>query len=186
MPKQTRAVLSIIVRRFDQEFEEEIGRSLARLQRAAAEQPGYLGEQNSLTRRADGCELVTVFVFDSRANLERWENSAARERHLAELDRHPQEITRHTRFDELARLLDPGAGISRIEIVAILIFWIVILGEALRHIADLVLPDALQPFWRNLLMISVNVVLISYAFLPWSSIALTRLKARFSQRGKRN
>ncbi|MHA6325493.1 hypothetical protein [Roseivivax sp. CAU 1753] len=149
--------------------------------------PGYLGEQNSLSEGETTCELVTVFAFDSRRNLERWERSTLRIQFLAELDRHPQESSKHTTFDDLARLLHPRSHVSKIEVVLILIFWIVVLGGLLDYLADIILPGAVPPMARSVLLISVNVILISYVFLPRTSMALTRLKMRLSaaRKGRR-
>ncbi|WP_226782946.1 antibiotic biosynthesis monooxygenase [Oceaniglobus trochenteri] len=181
MSKDAQPVLSVITRRFRPELAKDIRAALENLQKAAARQPGYLGEQNSLTQVDDGCELVTVFAFDSRANLLRWESSDVRKTFLAQLERHPQESVKHTTFDGLSFLLGPQASLRKIEIVAILIFWIFLSGMALGHLADLVLPTALPAPLRSLLLISVNVALISYVLLPWSSRVLTRVKARFSR-----
>lgn len=180
MSNQARPALSIIVRRFRHEFKDEIMQSLRELQKAAADQPGYLGDHNSLSEHHEYCELVNVFAFSSRTNLERWESSDLRNKYLAELDRHPQEATKHTHFDELAQLLSPTSQVSKIEIVIILIFWILVLGAFLGYLADYLLPAAFPPVWRSVLLISVNVILISYVFLPWSSNGLTKLKSRIA------
>ncbi|KGJ05134.1 Antibiotic biosynthesis monooxygenase (ABM) superfamily enzyme [Paracoccus halophilus] len=178
MPQDTRPVLSVAVRRFDRNFEQHIRKSLRQLQEAAAEQPGYLGEQNSVSHVEDHCELVTVFAFDSQTNLDNWENSELRNRLIAEIDRHPHESTKHTGFDDFSVLLHPQSKVTRIEIVLVLIFWIILLSGVLNRIADFVLPDSFPPALRYVLTISVNVGLISYIFLPWSSRMLTRLRDR--------
>lgn len=180
MPKDARPIVSIIIRRFRNEHEKEIMQSLRDLQSVAAKHPGYLGDQNHLSHDQEFCELVNVFAFDSDKNLKRWEASDARKKHLEVLDAYPHETTNHMKFDELAPLLGSTTQTSKIEIVAILIFWIVLIGAALGYLADLLLPDSIPPFARSVLLISVNVVLISYIFLPWSNIMLTRLKARLS------
>ena len=56
------------------------------------------------------------------------------------------------------------------------------IAEVLTLLAGYVLPDRFTGFWREVLLISVNVLLISYIFLPWSSRALTRLKSRLRAR----
>lgn len=175
-------VLSIIVRRFAPEQTHDIMRALDALQALANEQPGYLGDQNKLLEREDHVELINVFAFDSRQNLTAWEGSQARRRCLAELDRLPQQEMTLTRFDEFAELLVPRSAVGKIEIVVILIFWILALGALLGVIADRVLPATLPDFWRSALLISINVVLISYIFLPWSNRILTRLKTRLKAR----
>ena len=57
-----------------------------------------------------------------------------------------------------------------------------VIAELLTLLAGYVLPDRFTGFWREVLLISVNVLLISYIFLPWSSRALTRLKSRLRAR----
>lgn len=180
MSRDERPVLSIIVRRFALEYKDDIMHSLDQLQKAAADQKGYLGNHNSLSREDGGYQLVNVFAFNSRKNLERWEDSEVRKSFLAELDRHPQEATEPAQFDDFAQLLQPASKISKIEIVAILIFWIVVLGAFLGHLADFVLPENFPRTGRSVLLISVNVALISYIFLPWSSRWVTKLKARLA------
>lgn len=178
----TRPVLSVIVRRFMPDIEPDIREAFARLQRAAEDQPGYIGAQNSLSQRTEWCELVTVFAFDSRRNLDRWERSNRRKSLLAALDRHPQESSKHAGFDRLALLPHPASRIGKAETVAILIVWILSLGTVLGGIADHALPDTVPRLGRDAIVVSINVLLISYIFLPWSSVLLTRLKDRLSPR----
>ncbi|TDT75250.1 antibiotic biosynthesis monooxygenase (ABM) superfamily enzyme [Litoreibacter halocynthiae] len=180
MSHDARPVLSIIVRRFGHEFRDDIMQSLEQLQKAAANEEGYLGDHNSLSQQDDCYELVNVFSFDSRKNLERWESSDLRKECLADLDRHPQKVTRHPHVDEFSLLLSPKSRVSKIEIVVILIFWILVLGATLGFFADLLLPATFPAAVRSVLLISINVVLISYIFLPWSSSWLTRLKTRLA------
>lgn len=182
MPKEAHPVLSVIIRRFRKKHEDRIRQSLTRLQEAARGQPGFLGEQNSVSHADSYCELVTVFAFDSRKSLERWEGSDLRNRLIADLDRHPHESSKHTQFDDLSVLLHPQSRVSKIEIVLVLIFWILALGAVLDHVAGFLLPQGMPPVMRNMLLVSVNVVLISYVLLPWSSRCITRLKTRFFNR----
>ncbi|MCK0137477.1 hypothetical protein [Aliiroseovarius sp. F47248L] len=178
MAKLAKPVLSIIVRRFQFEQKEEIMLSLGQLQKAAGEYPGYLGDQNSLVEDDDNYELVNVFAFNSRENLKKWEESEQRRSLLADLDRHPQSFTRHENLDEITQLLHPTSSVSKFEIVLILIFWILVAGAALGMIADLILPTTFPPMWRSVFLVSVNVILISYFLLPWSSSLLGKMKAK--------
>ena len=143
--------------------------------------------QDSLSEGRNGCELVTVFSFDSRENLKRWENSQIREEVIQKLDRLSLDIPSHSKFDGLSLLVSPGVRISKIETVAILIFLILVVGGLLNVVADFLLPRSFGSLWRHILLVAVNVVLISYLFLPWSSKVLSRLKARLprSAKGKR-
>ena len=175
-------VLSIIVRRFHCDFKDDILRSLTQLQRAAADQTGYLGHHNSLSEDDECCELVNVFSFNSRKNLEKWENSDARNECLANLDQHPQTTTKHTDFDELAQILNPTRQIRKFEIVIILIFWILLLSAILDYLSGFLLPTTFPQVWKSTLLISVNVIIISYIFLPWTSNMLTKLKLRIAKR----
>lgn len=181
MLKEDRPLLSVIVRRFPQKLEHDIEQSVEKIQRAVANQPGFVGLQSSLSRKDGYCELVTVFAFDSGENLEKWKSSPIREGFAQELDKHSQDDVTHAQFGDLALLLQPKAQLSKIETVAILIFWILFLGDSLRYLADLLMPGTFAPFWRNALLVSVNVMLISYVFLPWSSMIVTRLKATISK-----
>ncbi len=186
MTSPSRAVLSVIVRRYALEFEDEIEQSVARLQKAVVKQPGFVDLQNSRTEGADDNELITVFTFDSQANLDLWNHCPVRRGFAAELDRHSSNTATYARFDDLALLQNPKAHLRKIEIVAILIFWIVLLGAGLGLLTDAILPVAIVPFWRNLMLVTVNVLLISYIFLPWSSMGVAKLKGWISaMTGKR-
>ena len=101
---------------------------------------------------------------------------------MARLDAISEAAPVQARFDDLSLLPGPKAQLRKIEVVAVLIFWIVVIAEVLTLLAGYVLPDRFTGFWREVLLISVNVLLISYIFLPWSSRALTRLKSRLRAR----
>lgn len=176
MPKPVPPVLSVIVRRFRREFADDIEPAIHHIQKAAAGQPGFIGLQNSITPKRDDCELVTVITFDTPANLEKWENSPARKRFVLELDNLSQDDATNTRFNGLSLLAHPTAQISKAETVLILIAWILVLSNLLPYPLDYLLPDLPAPFWRNVLLTTVIVVLISYVLLPVSSIVLTRFK----------
>ena len=177
MPKKERSLLSVIVRRFPQRLERKIEKSLGKTQNAMANQPGFVGLQSSLTHEDGYCELVTVFAFDSHDNLEKWKHSSVRDGLVKELDIYSHDSVTQVQFGDLALLLHPKAKLRKIETVAILFFWILLLGGSLRYLADLYLPGILAAHWRNALLVFVNVVLISYIFLPWSSMVVTGLKA---------
>lgn len=186
MSTEAGPVLSVIVRRFKPEYDDDIERAVRQIQQAVARQPGFAGVQNSLSRQEGCSELVTVFAFDSRESLDAWRRSDARNAFVQELDRWSQDSTSHTQFGELAQLLNPKAQLRKIEVVAILIFWILVSGSALKYVAALLLPEPALPVWRDLLLVVVNVVLISYVLLPWSSLALTRLKTRIARRAPKH
>ncbi len=173
-----RPALSVIVRRFHQEHSDDIERAIEDIQRSAADQSGFIDLQNSFTPKKNGCELVTVVTFDTPENLERWESSAVRKRLAKELDRLSHESSTRTRFLDVSLLAAPTARVSKMETVAILIGWILLLGSALSYPMDMVWPQDTAPFWRNAFQVLIIVTLISYLLLPVSSIVLTRLKAR--------
>ncbi|MBO1520127.1 hypothetical protein [Oceanisphaera pacifica] len=177
MSKEERPLLSVIVRRFPKKLMAKIERSLGKTQQAMANQPGFVGLQNSFSHHADYSELVTVFAFDSSESLNQWETSPLRNSFVTELDLYSQDSVTHAQFDDLALLLHPRAQLRKIETVAILIFWILLLGNILRYLADEYLPGLLAPHWRNSILVLINVVLISYVFLPWSSMIATKIKA---------
>ncbi|GJM41525.1 MAG: hypothetical protein DHS20C20_18070 [Ardenticatenaceae bacterium] len=181
MPNEARPLLSVIVRRFPQKLEHDIEQLVGKIQRAVANQPGFVGLQSSFSHEDSYCELVTVFAFDTEGNLERWKNSPIREGFARELDKHSQDSVTYAQFGNLALLLQPKAQLSKIETVVILIFWVLFLGELLRYLASFLMPGIFATFWQNVLLVSVNVMLISYVFLPWSSIIVTRLKATVSR-----
>jgi antibiotic biosynthesis monooxygenase (ABM) superfamily enzyme len=178
-------VLSVVVRRFGHESRDEVEDLAKRTHQAVSMQAGFLRLQNSLSSKGYGHELVTVYSFDTRENLEKWEKSPIRIDLVRELDRLTADELTHTKFDGLALLASPNARVRKLETVAVLIFWILVIGRLLGALADQTLPESFSPFWRDALIITINVLLISYLFLPWSSTLLTRLKARFPKFGKR-
>ncbi len=184
MTESANPVLSVVVRRFDHELRDDVEGLVKKTQQAVSLQVGFIRLQNSLSSKGNGHELVTVFSFDTRENLEKWEKSPVRLDLIGELDRLTSDDLTHTRFDGLALLASPKASVRKLETVAILIFWILVIGRILGVLADLSLPASIRPFWRDVLVITINVVLISYVFLPWSVTILTRLKARFSKFGR--
>lgn len=184
MSQNERPVLSVIVRRFRQEFADDIENSITSIQKAVADQPGFAGLQNSLTAKKDGCELVTIIAFDTQENREKWDSSPVRMHFVQELDRLSQDYATNTNFGDLTLLTHSAAGVKKGETIVMLIFWILVLSNLLSYPADLFLPDSLGPFWRSALLTSIIVILISYVLLPFSSIRLTRLKARFSRMGR--
>ncbi len=177
-------VLSVVVRRFEHEVRDDVENLVERIRQAVSLQTGFIRLQDSFSSKGSGYELVTVFSFDTRGNLEKWGNSPVRRDLVEELDQLTSDDLTHTRFDGLALLASPKARVGKGETVAILIFWILVIGSILGVLADLSLPDSIGPFWRDALIITINVLLISYVFLPWSSTMLTRLKARFSKSSK--
>lgn len=178
----TAPIVSVVVRRYRPEDEAAFMRVTARIGAEVASRPGFAGLQTKQSQRGDHVELVTVFAFDSRANMERWEGAETRQQLMRELDSLSLEGSSQTKFSELAVLTDPEAGLSRFEIVVILIFWILILAAALEELAALALPGAIDGFAREAGLISINVALISYLFLPVSSRIWARAKARWAAR----
>lgn len=162
-------IVSVIVRRYRPDQATDFLALSERIQAEVALRPGFSGLKTKLSERADHCEHVTIFAFDTRAQLQDWEGSPRRHDLMRALDKVSLEGVSHTRFGDLAVLSDPNSDLGKGEIVIILIFWIFLLGAALQWLADLILPAAIGGSWRSLLLISVNVVLISYLFLPWSS-----------------
>lgn len=181
MTEETQPVLSVIVRRYPLEAEEDVRALAAEIQAAVSARPGLAGVQNSLSRAGGYCELVSVFSFATRRQLAEWDASPARIALVARLDSGALDTPTRQEFGNLSLLLPPAARIRRGETIAILIFWILLLGHLLRWLAGL-LPVRVPDPWQNVLLVTLNVLLISYIFLPGSSIALTRLKARLARR----
>lgn len=178
MAQETRPVLSVIVRRFRREYAADIEASISRIQSASAQQPGFLALQNSITPKQDDFELVTILTFDTPENLEAWENSSLRKRYAEDLDKLSQDHATNTNFGDLAALVHPAARISKLETVLFLIAWILILNQLLTVPIDLLLPVAIGSFWQGTVQTTIIVTLISYVLLPFSSVVLSRLKAR--------
>lgn len=175
-------VLSVILRRYRPEVADQVEALAQEIGRAAARQPGFVDLQTSHAEHGGIRELITVFTFASEADLARWTDAPARRDLVAQIDAISESEPSQARFDELQLLQGRKAELSKIEVVAVLIFWIVVIAEVLTLLAGYVLPDRFTGFWREVLLISVNVLLISYIFLPWSSRALTRLKSRLRAR----
>ena len=184
MTAQTAPIVSVVVRRYRPEDEAAFMRVTERIGAEVARRPGFAGLQTKRTERGDLVELVTVYAFDQRANMQRWEEAEARHRLMGELDRLSVEDSSQTRFSGLSILTDPADGITTFETVVILIFWILILAVLLEELATLALPGWTGGFLRDAVLISVNVLLISYLFLPVSSRIWARAKALLTGRGR--
>lgn len=177
MSNASSPILSVIVRRYRTRNATAFNRVSDEIQKAVAVQPGFVRLQNERSDHRDVQQLVTVFAFETRDQLEAWEASDRRKSLMRELDKLSQDGSSHTRFGDLAVLGSRRSPITKAETVVILIFWIAVLGAALQGVAGVVLPDAVSGIWRHLLIVSVNVVLISYLFLPWTSCLWSRAKA---------
>lgn len=174
MGVSSRQVVTVVIRRLPPDAKPAVQQGIARLRVAARHYPGYLGAEDSyLPTTERHVDMVTIFSFDSRANLERWENAPERRRLIAEVDRHCLEVSDRAAFDGLSPLLPDTARISKPATVAVLI--VLILG--LGWLAELLLPPFAQP-WRTVLTVTINVILISYVFLPWSVRGLAALRKR--------
>ncbi|TNF17855.1 MAG: hypothetical protein EP318_20220 [Rhodobacteraceae bacterium] len=174
MPTTTPQAVTVIIRRVPLDARAEVQAAIARLRVAAHRFEGYQGAEDTyLPTTGRHVDLVTVFSFDTRENLRRWESSEERKRVIADVDRLCLKVSDRASFDGLALLQPEGVKASKIETVAILIVLILILG----WLADMVLPPMPEP-WRTALSVTVNVCLISYLFLPWSIRGLVALKKK--------
>ena len=184
MTATTAPIVSVVVRRYRPEDETAFMQVAERIGAEVACRPGFAGLRTKRTERGDHVELVTVYAFDSQANVERWEAAEARRSLMRELDRLSVESSSQTRFSGLVILTDPADGITTFETVVILIFWILILAVLLEELATLALPGWTGGFMRDAVLISINVLLISYLFLPVSSRIWARAKARWTGRSR--
>jgi len=186
MPKQDTPLLSVIVRRFNQHQEVQLQQAINNIQKEVSQQAGFVGLQNSFSHSKNYCELVTVFTFDSEESLENWKRSSTRQAFVERLDKYSHGDVTHAQFDNLGLLLPEKAQLRKIEMIVILIFWILLLGAGLRHLTNTLIPGILNPFIQNALLISTSVLLISYFFLPWSSLQIIKLKAHLSTKNHQN
>lgn len=174
LPATTPQVVTVVLRRVALDAKPEVQAAIDRLRAGARQFQGYQGAEDTyLPATGSYVDLVTVFRFDTRENMQRWEASPERKLLIAEVDRHCLKVSERAAFDGLSLLLPDSVKISKFETVVILIVLILILG----WLADLLLPPMAQP-WRTVLSVSVNVCLISYLFLPWSIRGLVALKKR--------
>ena len=131
---------------------------------------GFVGAEDSFLPAGDYVDLITVFTFASREALEDWERDFKRKRLVEQLDSLCQRVSERATLDGLSVLAPDEVHVSKHETVLILIVLILVFG----WIADTTMPPMSEP-WRTLIAVTVNVCLVSYAFLPWS----LRLWARF-------
>ncbi len=123
--------------------------------------------------------MVTVVSFDSRENFEGWKNSPLRNDFVKELDVYTLADTNYANFEGLSLLASPKDGAAKIAIVAIIIFWILVLGGLLGFLANEFLPVTISAAWMNVFVVTINVTLISYFLLPWSLAFLENIKRGF-------
>lgn len=174
MGARSSQVVTVVIRRLPVTARPAVQAKMDRLRAAARQYPGYQGADDTYLPATDThVDLVTLFRFDCRKNLKRWEGAPERKRLIAEVDRQCLEISDRAAFDGLSLLLPDSVKVSKLETVVVLIALILALG----WLANMLLPPMAEP-WRTVLTVAVNVCLISYLFLPWSIRLLVAIRKR--------
>jgi antibiotic biosynthesis monooxygenase (ABM) superfamily enzyme len=131
--------------------------------------PGYLGTD---VQRPNGTDrtYVSIFRFDTADNLERFERSELRRRHLARVAPFIEGDAIWDRLTGLEVWFDPPPGTVaaapvRWKMVILLICVVFLLVEALTFLVGL-LPVPLPPPLRLLLIITAQVCLLTYVIMP--------------------
>lgn len=174
----TEPVTVVVKRQVKAGREPEYEAWLGRLLEAARPLPGYLGA--TVTRPAPGSrEYVSVFRFDSVANLEAFEQSALRRRALLEVVDLVEADARWQRLTGLELWFTPPPGTlmpqpSRFRMALVMIGVVYGLVLSIGTLVAVVLGPAPMAL-RLLVTITLEVFLMTYVLMP----RLTRALARF-------
>jgi antibiotic biosynthesis monooxygenase (ABM) superfamily enzyme len=131
--------------------------------------PGYLGTD---VQRPNGTDrtYVSIFRFDTPDNLERFERSELRRRHLARVAPFIEGDATWDRLTGLEVWFDPPPGTVapqpvRWKMAILLIAVVYLLVEALTFLVGL-LPVPLPPPLRLLMIIAAQVSLLTWVIMP--------------------
>ena len=148
-------------------------RAVHMLRDHAKEHGGFIDARDSLLPAGEFVDLVTVYTFTTKGELEDWERDPRRNGLLAQVDSLCVDVSERAAFDGISLLTADRIKVSRHETVVVLVVLILLLGA----LVDIALPPMAEP-WRTVVAVTVNVCLVSYLFLPWSLQLLVWLKDR--------
>lgn len=142
---------------------------LAELLRDAACLPGYLGTDVRRPTAPDRT-YVSIFRFDTLANLDAFERSDLRRTHLARVTPYVEADAVWDRTTGLEVWFDAPAGTvaaqpTRWKMALLLIGLVFVLVEGLRTIVGLIAPD-LSPPLALLVIVTAQVCLLTYVIMP--------------------
>jgi uncharacterized protein len=163
------SITTVVRRRVRQGQEAGFEAWLADLLRDAAALPGYLGTDVRRPTASDRT-YVSIFRFDTLANLEAFERSDMRRTHLTRVTPYVEADAIWDRVTGLEVWLDAPKGTvaaqpTRWKMALLLIGLVFVLVEGLRSIVGLIAPD-LSPRLALLVIVTAQVCLLTYVIMP--------------------
>jgi len=171
-------VTTIVSRRIKVGREADFEEWLASITNAAHQFPGYLGANVLRPTSKNQPEFVTIFRFDSYANLAQWENSEQRQNLLKqseELAEGEMQVQKISGLDFWFTPPTAQAPIAppRYKMAIVLTCVIFILSLVLAPVLAKLLM-ILPPLLRQFAIVALQVTLITYFILPFLTRSLSR------------
>ncbi len=173
-------VFLVIYRKFREQEMHAVNAALDQFEEALEDWPGFLGIHHIQSSPGDQAKLTTLVSFATLDDLIKWEQSDARSKIVAELSNYIEGSVVKNRLLDLDVLLVSTPTPKKWKTVLVLTFWVFVVGAILELIADFLSPNYPEEFSRYALLLTLNIILNSYFFLPKSMQFLHQLEKRFS------
>lgn len=163
--------VTVVVRRTVKDRQQQgYERWLSALLEEVRDFPGYLGTEVQRPLPPNRT-YISVFRFDTPENLERFEQSDLRRRHLAKIVPFIDSDANWDRLTGLEVWFSPPPGTVaaqpvRWRMVILIIATVFVLVEGLGALVGTVAPG-LPGIARTALIVSIQVLLLTYVLLPW-------------------
>lgn len=177
-------VFSVIIRKFREEETDAVNTALGHFEEALNAWPGFLGIRHNQSTSENHETLATVISFETLDDLIAWEQSNTRANIVEELSHYIQGEVVKNRLWDLEALLGNTPPPKKWKAVLVLTFWVFVVGAILGLIADFISPDFPTGFARYAVLLTINIILNSYFFLPKSMALLHRLEKKYISNAK--
>ncbi len=184
MPNKS-PVFSVIIRKFREEEMDAVNSALNHFEEALEAWPGFLGISHNQSSQENYGTLATVISFETLDDLIAWEQSNTRATIVEELSHYIEGAVVKNRLGDLETLLGNTPPPKKWKAVLVLTFWVFVVGAILGSIADLISPDYPTGFARYAVLLTINIILNSYIFLPKSMVLLHQLEKKYFSDAKK-
>jgi antibiotic biosynthesis monooxygenase (ABM) superfamily enzyme len=179
-PSPEGPVTVMVCRRIRRGRESEYEAWLKGINKAAAGFSGFLGVNVIRPSARTGRDYVSIFRFDSYANLRAWQDSKERQQWLEKID--ADVVESEARTQEMTGLefwftapdVAPSAAPPRYKMVIVLVIVIFCMLNMLAPAFSIML-NGLEPLLRSFIVITTQVILMTYLVMP----LITRLLSRW-------
>ncbi len=177
-PAHDTPVTAFISRRVQADRLEEFKEILNEFTPALEKQPGFISIRNIEPGPETNDRFISLVTFSNVSGQIAWEDSPVRKELVARLNAVVEGDTSIEWIGGLDVLASAHPTPKKWKTVVALIIWINVLGWTLGPALSLVWPDSAPEALRAFALICVNVGLISYVFLPWTTRLLNKWAAR--------